>query len=542
VHLVGDRRGAMMVMGVFVSVFLVGALWSIAGLGEAVVMRERMQEASDATALAAAMIDARAMNVMVLFNLIMASILSIRVLLNGLYIAALLVWGVFTALAAIPLVGLAFGIIAAAALVMSQVINGIRHEVDDQISTSLAEFDAAMAGIAKETPALAMNAGGVPALYSPPLVAQQPEAATGASVSPGAPLPVTLGSPDSLCDRALNALSTEVDDIVAQSQTSLVAQAVGKIFDAAIPFVTSVIEGSGFLYNDLCELGGTQGLVVGGAVTPLGDNCNAQSIDVGGGNLQSAQPQSCVDSQPGGTDEKAVQTAIAADAGTAAIQAAQDQLTSDQDACNQFSQACSSKTQQQASAPPPAVGITASNPNTQPFVVDNAFFANGGPLAQIFTDVLMDPASPMVSFAPQFVTVAARGQVNAGPPPQNWNHSFSQAEFFYDCTDAWSVCNSNDDAMWNYYWRARLRTFSVQAAQDAQTIGTQRCNFIISKGATCSLDDRQATVVANVAQASNQVIERLQSELAGTTSEAQQNLLRDVDKLAGGQGPSLVVH
>ncbi|MBV9948540.1 MAG: hypothetical protein JOZ69_16945, partial [Myxococcales bacterium] len=102
--LVDDRSGAIMVMGIFMCVFLVGALWYIAGVGEALVFRDRLQDASDAVAFSTAVLEARGMNILVMINLLMAAILALRVAINILiYVTlgfAIVMAGIGTALAA----------------------------------------------------------------------------------------------------------------------------------------------------------------------------------------------------------------------------------------------------------------------------------------------------------------------------------------------------------------------------------------------------------------------------------------------------------
>jgi hypothetical protein len=95
-----DDRGAVMVIGVFMSAFLVGCLWYIIGLGDAVVYRQYMQDGADATAYAAAVYQARGMNIIALMNLIMAAVLAVLVALKiaqvlitiAMAIACLLSW------------------------------------------------------------------------------------------------------------------------------------------------------------------------------------------------------------------------------------------------------------------------------------------------------------------------------------------------------------------------------------------------------------------------------------------------------------------
>jgi hypothetical protein len=65
-----DDRGAIMVMGLVMGTFLIGAVWYVWGIGNAIQYRENMQNAADATAFAAAVFDARGMNIIALLNLI----------------------------------------------------------------------------------------------------------------------------------------------------------------------------------------------------------------------------------------------------------------------------------------------------------------------------------------------------------------------------------------------------------------------------------------------------------------------------------------
>lgn len=74
----GDERGAIMVIGVFMSVMLVGVLYYVWGIGGALLFRERMQDAADASAFSAAVVHARGMNILVLLNLIMCALAAIE--------------------------------------------------------------------------------------------------------------------------------------------------------------------------------------------------------------------------------------------------------------------------------------------------------------------------------------------------------------------------------------------------------------------------------------------------------------------------------
>ncbi len=74
-----DERGAVLVMAVFMSVFLVGMLYFVVGIGEAVFRREGLGDAADAAAFAAAILHARGMNLIAFINLVMAALLAVLV-------------------------------------------------------------------------------------------------------------------------------------------------------------------------------------------------------------------------------------------------------------------------------------------------------------------------------------------------------------------------------------------------------------------------------------------------------------------------------
>lgn len=72
--LIENQRGAIMVIGIFIAMMLVGMLYYVWGIGGAVLFRERMNDASDASAFSAAVVHARGMNILALLNIIMAAL------------------------------------------------------------------------------------------------------------------------------------------------------------------------------------------------------------------------------------------------------------------------------------------------------------------------------------------------------------------------------------------------------------------------------------------------------------------------------------
>jgi hypothetical protein len=66
-----DQRGAILLIGLFAALSLCGALWSLIGIGNAITLHDRGQEAADAAALSSAATQARAMNATAAINFIM---------------------------------------------------------------------------------------------------------------------------------------------------------------------------------------------------------------------------------------------------------------------------------------------------------------------------------------------------------------------------------------------------------------------------------------------------------------------------------------
>ena len=77
-----DQRGAIMLMGLCMSCFLIGGLWFLIGMGDTIVFRDQMQEATDHAAFTAAALHAKGMNFISACNLILLAIIAIHILMG----------------------------------------------------------------------------------------------------------------------------------------------------------------------------------------------------------------------------------------------------------------------------------------------------------------------------------------------------------------------------------------------------------------------------------------------------------------------------
>ncbi|MBL8608230.1 MAG: hypothetical protein JNL38_12980 [Myxococcales bacterium] len=80
--LAADRRGAVLLMAVFMACFLAGCLWFLIGIGDALAFREEAQASADAVAFSAAAVHARAMNLVCMLNLVLVAIVAVFLVLR----------------------------------------------------------------------------------------------------------------------------------------------------------------------------------------------------------------------------------------------------------------------------------------------------------------------------------------------------------------------------------------------------------------------------------------------------------------------------
>ena len=77
-----NKKGAVMLTGLCMSCFLIGSLWFVIGIGDAIVFRDTMQEVSDHAAFTSAVVHARGMNFISACNLILLAMITIHIILG----------------------------------------------------------------------------------------------------------------------------------------------------------------------------------------------------------------------------------------------------------------------------------------------------------------------------------------------------------------------------------------------------------------------------------------------------------------------------
>jgi hypothetical protein len=150
VSLLRAERGAAMVAGLLFAVFLLAMVFYILGIAEAVLFRERMQDAADTAAFSAAVVHARGMNLIALINLTMAAVLAILVALRlaeTLCYVGIVVCGIL----AYPTAGASTSGIAPLANAAKQ-IHDFAENLKDPINQALSVLHSAGEAVAKVVP------------------------------------------------------------------------------------------------------------------------------------------------------------------------------------------------------------------------------------------------------------------------------------------------------------------------------------------------------------------------------------------------------
>ncbi len=199
-----DEEGAIMIIGLFFALFLVGTLYYLIGIGEAIIYRERMQDAADTAAFAGAVLKARGMNLIALINIIMAGLLAILILVYTLYLMAAALGRVILPAACAagffcpPCAAIACPLIAPANAAANGLLS-LYNSIREPIRTLLRLGSTAAEAVSIATPAVSIGASllRVQSAYQPPALA-------GISLGnpPVARLPTRKAPFDELCKKA----------------------------------------------------------------------------------------------------------------------------------------------------------------------------------------------------------------------------------------------------------------------------------------------------------------------------------------------------
>ena len=468
-----DQRGAIMVVGIFMCATVVGAMWYVAGIGDALVFRERIQEAADAGAFSGAALHARGMNLIVMLNLVMACILGIRVALKAVQLTLVILGAIF---AALGIFIEAFLVLAEPCLSAAGEMQSLISELKNPIDEALKALSAAEVGIARVVPAAACVGGKfVVDRYGPPITSSFVGISVD-TVEKG--LPLKEGTADRLCyeaGKSVGALMGWLLDKVGIP--GLKGGLAGKKFGKVMGSIAS----AGGAY--FCEMGS-------GGKAPnfddmLSDTANEKcdkEREKRQNDLRTANDAwlakcqelkvGCFEQDEWGNDTSFMTgtESLKPDQRTALTElhttrdARKDDLDSfDWGKCKKDEMSTMRKKVTDNMGSPSS---TSSGDKMTPKMVIPEW-KNGIKTTQVMS--WLDADTNYMRFGTKGVQVAEQKRNKEDVSiPVGAGFGFAQAEYFFDCGGAWAGddCNGdgerkdNEGAMWRFKWRARLRRYN----------------------------------------------------------------------------------
>ena len=418
-----DQRGAVMVVGVFMAAFLVGSLWYIIGIGDAILYRERMQDGADAVAFAAAVYHARGMNIIAMINIIMAAILAILVAFKLVQLMNTIAMAVSCALSWTG-IGAA---ICSFTTGLAPYINKAVQIAEKLVNVTLPVLSKTQVGVAVAMPWVAEGK----AAYIAKTQYTEPAQGGGfisASLVPFVPkerlgLPVQEDTYKFLCKKA----GTYVGE---------------------------------FVFSPFGKFGGWVAGVIGGIVgTFPGYFCN-ESGGWGNGEISSGVSQAAIDAFA----EKACKEKKEKDEAAG--------KTFDMDEC--LKDAKKDVEEDLEKQQGGSSGINGNNKTPK-----KVFWAakNGNGYFQIWSVIVGNDEWPKE--AEKGVKIAAWNKTMTMPDMPWGKVAFAQAEYYYDDAGSWDDLKT--DAMWNMYWRARLRRIRTPAPTFAGMLWGEVLSVIMGK-------------------------------------------------------------
>jgi len=216
--LVEDTGGAMMLMSLFMALLMIGSLYYVLGVGDAIIYRRIMQDGTDAGAHAASVMGAKGMNLHALLNVVMAVTAGILLVVRSVEVLLEIIIGVLYGLAAsvvlapkaLPLIGVLTPV--------ESTVESVGDTVEQFVRVAHNALDAAHHAVQHGYPLLAearaVDAMAFQEAFDPPIAGGFVVPLLGPRLPKGGRgLPVEEDDIGGLCDRAADGLGNRLSNV-----------------------------------------------------------------------------------------------------------------------------------------------------------------------------------------------------------------------------------------------------------------------------------------------------------------------------------------
>jgi hypothetical protein len=448
-----DSEGAILVVGIAMGMLMVGALWNLVSIGDAIVWRENLQDAADAAAFENAVWNARGMNIIVFLNIVMSAAMAILVALRGTILlltgaiaalhaaklACLLAWfpsGITQALCALgwslptvlqPALTTAQRLETSARRTVPRFIDGVKRA--QQVVATVSPVVGLKESTLRTSSEYNMMAAGLSPSLAPNGVVGAPRIGIGVS------LPVEDGAESTLCEKAGRFVPNELLSLLEAAGVS------NGILNAA----------GGFIRDMAGNIAGSLPSVFCGNMSP-GEISQLHNV------LRNAARDSCSAAERAGplTDQSQAtpeqRTEQEKFSGYWSQQNGQNVFDASRCENEQFAQHAQQAQNQPTEGKMPA--------DVWSYTKNGDFFMQSWGLS--FHSPSHQEANDR---GLAFPTNGDRGSLLAANVHRLGT---AQAEMYHDCEAAWDGCSP--DAMWTMKWKARLRRLHNPAEMAARSI------------------------------------------------------------------------
>lgn len=430
-----DERGAIMLMGLCMSCFLIGSLWFLIGIGDAIVFRDGMQEATDHATFTSAVLHAKGMNFISACNLFILALIAIHIIMGLIH----------DLLLALCIISVGFG--------CGPFVSWRR------VYTSYGKGFKPIAG--------ALHKAEVVASFGYPLVGAYKGYTTGNDYGAFGPkkhdvkmlVMSTSLLPGGIMDAALNKAFTRRGKGAIDKKTGVAGDDTRFTTDTRASKKGLPVQASKF--SNVCDLVGRKGIDALFALAGIDNRAAIATVKGWLGGL--------------------LQVRYCNDMGSTMPDLA-GRLTKGQDAIDKENKANSRKISPKAGPAPEKIGNIdlGSSDGGSSCMKDSSWIDPGvdkwwgcdGPLVPWSGTENGSPWNQVwgVNFRPEFSDAqehrVAIGQRKFGvTSTAETTTYFSAAEFYFDCNQAWTDvnCNNDDNAGYSVQWRARLKRLDFPA-------------------------------------------------------------------------------